>query len=282
MTRGILLVANNNESIDYIMQACFLATRIKKYLNLPVSLITDTPEVIKIEYTEYFELFDSIISHSPITAYTTKTYRDGQFAEKPLKFKNSSRASVYDLTPYDETIVLDTDIILFNDSYLKCFEQQHDFLIYKNALDLGTERVSNDFKFISDSGVEFYWATCIFFRKTKENRVFFDLIKHIQENWDHYRLIYHISSGVFRNDFAFSIAIHIMNGFSSGRFAKEFPGKLMYTTDRSELVEITENSILLLLDRPDRLGCNTPLRVNDTTVHFMNKFSLDRFLKNDN
>lgn len=282
MTRGVLLVANNNESIDYIMQACFLANRIKKYLNLPVSLITDTPNIIKIKYNKYFDLFDKIIGYSPTVEYTIKTYRDGQFTEKQLKFKNSSRVNVFDLTPYDETIVLDTDIIIFNDCYLKCFDQKHDFLIYKNAMDLGSSKVCNDYKFISDQGIEFYWATCIFFRKTKENNIFFDLLQHIQENWDHYRLIYHILSSVYRNDFAFSIAIHMMNGLTTGDFAKEFPGKLMYSTDRSELVEINENSILLLLDTPEKLGRNTPLRLTNTNVHFMNKFSLDRFLKNDN
>lgn len=282
MTQGVLLVANNNENVDYIMQACFLATSIKKHLKLPVSIITDTPEVVKTQYSEYLKLFDNIINYSPTAEYTVKTYRDGQFNEKQLKFKNSARASVFELSPYDETIVLDTDIIIFNDTYLKCFDQQHDFLIYKHALDVGSEKISNDFKFISDPGIDFYWATCIFFRKTKENKIFFELLQHIQENWDHYRLMYHISSGVFRNDFAFSIAIHIMNGSTRGYFAKEFPGKLLYATDRSELVEITEDAVLLLLDRPDILGANTPMRLTNTNIHFMNKFSLDRFLKNDN
>jgi hypothetical protein len=282
MTRGVLLVANNNESIDYIMQACFSANRIKKYLKLPVSLITDTPDIIKTDYTEYFDLFDNVIGYSPTVESTTKIYRDGQFKEKQLNFKNSARVNVFDLSPYDETIVLDTDIIIFNDCYLKCFEQKHDFLIYKNAMDLGSNKMCNDFKFISDPGIEFYWATCIFFRKNKENKIFFDLLQHIQENWDHYRLIYHILSGVYRNDFAFSIAIHMINGQTQGDFAKEFPGKLMYSTDRSELVKMDENSILLLLDNPNKLGSNTPMRLTNTTVHFMNKFSLDRFLKNDN
>jgi len=282
MSRGVLLVANNNKSIDYILQACFLASTIKKHLKLPVTLVTDTPEKVKTVYSIYESLFDAVIEHIPATEYTIKTYSDGLFTDKQLEFKNSSRSSVFDLTPYDETIVLDTDMLLFTDDFLKCFEQKHDLLMYKHAFDLASTNSSKDFKFISDNSVDFYWATCVFFRKTKENKIFFDLIKHIQENWNHYRLLYQISSGVFRNDFAFSIAIHIMNGMSSGDFVKEFPGRLLYATDKSELVEITDDSALLLLENPNRIGHYTPMKVKNTNIHFMNKFSLDRLLKNDN
>jgi len=282
MTRGVLLIANNNDAIDYILQACFLAKRIKQHLNIPVTLLTDTPEKFNSTYSQYKALFDNILEHVPASEYTIKTYRDGVFKDKQLEFKNSSRASVFDLTPYDETIVLDTDILLCNDDFLKCFDQHHDFLIYKHATDLADDRSSTDFKFISDSGVEFYWATCVFFRKTTENKIFFDLVRHIQENWNHYRLLYQISSGVFRNDFAFSIAIHLMNGSSNGDFAKEFPGRLLYATDKSELLKISDDSILLLLEHTDKIGQYTPMRVTNTNIHFMNKFSLDRLLKNDN
>ena len=93
-------------------------------------------------------------------------------------------------------------------------------------------RNEKEFEFISDTSVDFYWATCIFFRKNPVNKIFFDLVQHIEQEWDHYRRVYQITSNLFRNDFAFSIAIHIMNGFQKGKFAKEMPGKMMYTTDR--------------------------------------------------
>lgn len=282
MTRGVLLVANNNESIDYILQACFSAKHIKKYLKLPVTLITDTPELMDVKYNEYMHLFDSIIKHIPSEEYTTKIYRDGVFNTTSLKFKNSSRASVFDLTPYDETVVLDTDVLIFNDNFLKCFNQQHDFLIYRDAVDVCYGRSDNEFKFISDSSVDFYWATCIFFRKTENNKIFFDLVKHIQENWNHYRILYQIATSVYRNDFAFSIAIHIMNGGSTGNFAKAFPGKLLYSTDCDELVEVYADGMLLLIEKLGMVNEQTPLKITGANIHFMNKFSLDRMIKNDN
>ena len=55
MSKGVLLFAFNNESINYIKQAIFCANRIKKYLDLPVSLVTD------INVTEVKDHFDSVI-----------------------------------------------------------------------------------------------------------------------------------------------------------------------------------------------------------------------------
>jgi hypothetical protein len=279
MSRGIVLIANNNESIDYIMQACFSAKNIKKYIGLPVTLITDTPTLIKTKYKKYAELFDNVIEHVPNVLPTTKTYRDGAFNSKTLKFKNLSRASVFDLTPYDETIVLDTDVLIFNNNFLKCFDQKHDLLVYRNAVDVCDSRSDNEFILVSDASIDFYWATCIFFRKTPENKIFFELVSHIQENWNHYRLLYQITIAVFRNDFAFSIAIHIMNGKSNGGFATELPGTMSYILDKDILLDIDNNKMKFLVEKQYYFGEYTLAKTTGIDVHVMNKFSLARFIE---
>ena len=60
MTKGALLIARNNETIDYVKQAIFLANRIKKYLNLPTSIITDSPDYLTELDTE--NVFDNVIT----------------------------------------------------------------------------------------------------------------------------------------------------------------------------------------------------------------------------
>ena len=47
MSKGVLLFAQNNEQIDYIKQAVYLAKRIKRFLDLPVSLVTDSKEYLE-------------------------------------------------------------------------------------------------------------------------------------------------------------------------------------------------------------------------------------------
>lgn len=268
MTKGVLVFARNNESIDYIKQAKFLAKRAKQYLGLPTTLVTDK------ELDD--DTFDNIIVETKEYQYTSKGYNNG-ISSTVLTFKNSRRSMSYDLSPYDETIVLDSDILICDKTYLNCFEQQEDFLCYKDSYDLGQLRNYHEFDKINDSSVDFYWATCLFFRKTKTNKIFFNLIKHIEDHYNHYRLLYNIQSQTFRNDFAFSIAIHIMNGHQKGTFAGAMPGKLYYTTDKDVLLNIKDDSCMFLLENPDT-NLFTPLRTKGITVHAMNKFSLQDVL----
>jgi hypothetical protein len=275
MTQGVLLIANNNSEINYIQQAIFLANRIKKHLNLPASLITNNVEYVK--KLELNNVFEHVISTKSITSYTTKKYRDGLIYQTALEFKNTDRANAYDLSPYEETLLIDTDLIVSDSMFLNCFKQNLNLMMYSNAFELSNWRDTSEFNYITDTGPKFYWATAIFFRKTSENKIFFDLVKHIQENWPHYKKIYQITSSVFRNDFAFSIAAHIMNGYTNSDFVKEMPGTLYYTTDRDELVSLTDNNFLFLVEKENQ--CEYfPVNIKNKTVHVMNKYSLERII----
>ncbi len=281
MSKGALLIANNNAEIDYIMQACFSAKRIRKHLKLPVSIITDTPELFETTYKKYKKLFDKIIAYNDKSIPSVRMYKDGGLYTKSLEFKNTNRSSAYDLTPYEETILLDTDLIIFNDSLLKCFSYSNDILMYKRAIDVSPFRKYNEFERISDAGVDFYWATCVYFKKSANANVFFELTKHIKENWNHYRLIYGVSSVLFRNDYVFSIAAHMLNGFSSGSFVKEMPGLLVFSIDRDEVLELTDTHVKFLINKTSNSESNVLVTVRDTNLHIMNKYNLDRIIKND-
>jgi hypothetical protein len=279
MTRGVLLFASNNSMIDYVKQAHFLALRIKKYMNLPVSIVTDTD--IKDKLPQYAPAFDKIIlTESMQASYTNKRYYDGSLSKRILPFNNGNRASAYVLTPYDETIVMDTDFIINNDILNNCFTQHKDFLIYKTATHVGTLSKPFEFERISDIGIEFYWATVFFFRKTTENKIFFDLVNHIKENYYHYRSVYQFNTAVYRNDIAFSIAIHIMNGYQKGDFVGILPGKHYYCIDRDILHTIDNETFTILVEKPDRLGEYLPVRFTESNLHVMNKFSLERAIDN--
>lgn len=278
MTQGVLIFARNNSQIDYVKQAYFLATRISKYMSLPVSIATDCIDYLKNSFPNYDTVFDKIIELPWLETANLRRYHDGTLSGKQLQFKNDSRSQAFDLTPYDETLLLDSDFIVSNNVLLQAFRQSKDLLLYKTGYDLANFRDCSEFEYISDAGVDFYWATAVFFRKTLENKIFFDLIKHIQENWMHYNSIFQINSNLFRNDFAFSIAVHIMNGYQQGDFAGNMPGKLFYTIDRDLLFEIKEDSFLVLVEKEKYLGEYTPIRFQGNNLHVMNKFSLNRII----
>lgn len=276
MSKGILVFARNNAKVDYVKQAYLVAQRAKEYLNLPVSIVTDSVNYARSNYPE--SAFDHII---PIDTsinenHGNRKYWDGSLVSNRLEFKNNSRPYAYDLSPYDETLLLDTDVVISNDTFLECFNQSHDFLIYKDAIDLSDIDRGQEFTRISDTSSDFYWATCVFFRKTKTNKIYFDLLKHIMENWQHYKNVFQMNLPYYRNDHCFSIGIHIMNGYQQGDFAKPMPGTLYYTTDKSLLWEVKDSELLFLLEKHNYAGEYVPVRIKGANVHVMNKFSLNR------
>lgn len=272
MTRGILVFAKNNSQVDYLKQAYFLAKRARQYLDLPVTVVTDGIKYVK-TFDDYDKVFDQIVEVDYTEGLSSKRYYDGSLAHRILRFKNDNRAKAYEYSPYDETLLLDTDIVIGDNKYLSCFDQANDFLCYRKAYDLAAHRDYSEFDYINDVGVEFYWATVVFFRKTEENEMFFNLVLHIQENWTHYRMMFDVKHATFRNDHAFSIAIHIMNGFQKGDFSKEPPGRLVYCTDRDVLVSINDNRYIFLVEKENHVG-EYVLVSYTGTVHIMNKFSL--------
>lgn len=278
MSQGVVLIARNNREIDYILQAIFLAKRVRKYLDLPTTIVTDNAEYLKENDAEQY--FDKIITVDNSIFYTKKKYRDGLIYQASLDFKNTNRSSVYDLSPYDETLLIDTDLIIADNTFLNCFAQKFDLLMYSNAFEIGGWRDTDEFKYITDTGPKFYWATAVFFRKTETNKIFFNLIQHIQENWIHYKKLYQISSPVFRNDFAFSIAAHIMNGYTDNQFVKKMPGTLYYTTDRDELVKINDDEFIFLLEKENQSEYFLS-KIKSKTVHIMNKYSLNRTISDN-
>lgn len=276
-SKGAFLIAKNNKHVDYLKQAVFLAKRIKKYLGIPTSIATDAMGYLESSFES--DIFDKVIPLDLDPEKNMRFFFDGSMSKRQAGFNNAGRAFAYDMSPYDETLLLDTDYIISNNLLKNCFDSNSDFLIYKDSYDVAKVRDETEFKYISETGVDFYWATCVFFRKTDANKRFFDLVKHIEKEWNHYRRVYQIRSSLFRNDFAFSIAIHIMNGFQRGDFAQPMPGKMYYTTDRDILWKLeNDDEMFFLVEKKNYLGEYTALRTKGQTIHVMNKFSLMRII----
>lgn len=276
MTKGAFLIARNNGYIDYVKQAVFLAKRIKKYLDIPVTIATDSPEYLKNQFGT--NDFDQVIELGWVDEINQRYFFDGTLTKRTASFKNEARANVYDLSPYDETLLMDTDYVISNDMLKSVFDSKSDLLMYKRSDDAAKVREEDEFYNISNTSVDFYWATVVFFRKTETNKIFFDLIKHIEEEWHHYRRVYQITSTLFRNDFAFSIAAHIMNGFKPGDFVGQLPGSMIYITDRDILWSMKDDSMVFLVEKKGYLGEYTAIKTSGQTIHVMNKPSLNRII----
>lgn len=276
MTTGALIFAQNTVGVDYVKLALFAARRVKEHLGIPVSLATDSTDWLKF-YPEHTEVFDKVI---PIVGNTNqqKRFYDGTLAYKTAEWKNLTRNQAYDITPYDRTLVIDSDYIINSDTLVKALNNDYTFQIYRKSFDLALNRDTSCFQRINQYSIPFYWGTVFIFEKTASTRSLFDLIEYIKTNWEYFRIIYKIDAPNFRNDFAFSIAIHIMNGNTEGDFAQELPGLMTYTLDRDIMVEMKDNKMKFLVEKAHYPGEYTLVSTNATDVHVMNKQSLTRFI----
>ena len=121
MSKGIVLFALNNERVDYFDLATFCALQAKKHLKLPVTIVTDRNTYDRKQ--EYFDVYDKVI---PIDINykhkSEKRFQNGFYDSVLVNYRNNARYQIYDLTPYDQTLVIDVDIIVGNDNWLKMFD----------------------------------------------------------------------------------------------------------------------------------------------------------------
>jgi hypothetical protein len=275
-TKGVVLFAHNNGRINYVRQAVYCARQIRRHLDLPTTLVTSTPEAL----TKSFKtVFKSVVTVETPVDSNIKTFRDARHKRFKSPWYNFNRADAYDVSPYDETIVMDTDYILANDSLLGCFKTNSDFQIWKGGHYINTVMSEWSIRKVSDGTIDMYWATVFYFRKTKKMNVFFNLVKHVRDNWDYYRYIYMIPTLQYRNDHAFSIAIHTMNGY---RPADEWPvappGNLYYSYDRDELQDFDGKTFTVFLADTSSQNNMSVTRLTKENLHVMNKLSLERFI----
>lgn len=266
MNQGVVLLAYNN-GLDYIAMAKNVANRVKNFLELPVTLITDS------KITD--NCYDKII-HLPDLSTNFKTFNDEDVKSK-LQWKNFNRSEVFHLSPYDHTIILDVDYIIQSNFLKKCLTLNKDLMMYKHSYNISGFQ-TNEFTFLNNFSIPFYWATVVIFRKTKKNELFFNYVRHIKNNWDYYKELYQIIDKKFRNDFAFSIALHIANGCISDESKYNIPGKLHYVTDKDSIMELQQTSCKFKVQDLNLIDNSYIVQSTNVDVHVMNKFSLLRCL----
>ena len=281
MTAGVVMFAHNNREINYGMMAYVSARYVEKNLKVPISLISDSGTINWLDKTDsnIKNVFDKIIltDEMPRVEVHDKRFYDGSLDYKKTKFNNAYRANVYDLTPYEKTLVIDTDVLIKNDRLKHIWNSDTDFMINSKHIDLAHDRDNSEFRRISEYTVDFYWATIFYFKKTEWTQTFFNLCQHIVDNYEYYRFIYQIAYHVLRNDFVFSIAIHIMNGFNNKTIPQTLPADMYYTFDRDELHTVNpDGTMIFLVQKKNSLGEYTLAKTHSQNVHIMNKYSFNR------
>jgi hypothetical protein len=281
MTKGVVLIAINNVNFDYIKMAEVNANLIRKHMQVPVTLITDHDGSYHPILKET-DVFDRVIVNTPNAVVNPRVFHDTVYHKVIDDFKNSNRTSVFELTPYDETLLLDVDYLILNDVLNNVWGSVEDVMINRDATSLLFNPLQGREYRLNDFGIRMLWATAVYFKKDSERaKLLFDMVNHVRETWEFYQLAYNFPNMMFRNDYAFAIAAHTIDGFVETDNIPALPDPVIYTaTDRDQLYRIDEKGLLFFANDPEQDWKFYPVRVTGINVHCMNKISILRNLDN--
>ena len=170
MTKGIVVLAQNNETDNYVEQSALLAMSLRHHNDVSISLITNdqVPE-------EYVSLFDKII---PIPF--------GDSAEDS-EWKVENRWKIYHASPYDETIVMDTDmLVLQNIDVWWDFLSNYEVFYTSNVLTYRGETANTSYyrKTFIDNDLPNLFCGLHYFKKSDFAQQFYTWLELVVNNWE--------------------------------------------------------------------------------------------------
>jgi hypothetical protein len=210
-SRGVVLFAFNTDTVDYELIAQRASRLITHSLGLPVTIITE-----------------QISKQTNVRV----GYANG------TQWFNGDRYRAYELSPYDETLLLDSDYLVLDNSLLKLLDTTVDYTIMTDNQNFNQSMTGN----MGEMSLNFVWATAVLFKKTQRSKLLFDLVGRIQNNYRYYSKLYNIRERNFRNDYAFAIADNIINGYVPSR---GIPWTMMTVDNTINRLEVKNNKIII-------------------------------------
>jgi hypothetical protein len=282
-TSGVCFFCYNNNELDYVKFAHIAAGYVKRNMkNNNTCLITDhgTYGWLKesVPYEVHDRLFDEVVIADVVHDNNIRKHFDSPWTNFSAQFSNSNKHDVINLSPFDKTLLLDTDYIVQNNFYDYIFDTKIPVSMHRKARYLEHQPPYLNEQQLNEAGIHHWWSTVVYFDKSDESRIFFDMWNHVKENWDYYSLLYQFPRGLFRTDFCVSIATHLLNGFNENNLTDDFMSVPMINMDqKDDLVEVKSmNDWIFLSHNRAEPWKNLLVRTENENIHVMNKRALSR------
>ncbi len=195
MDKGFVILAQNTEFVNYVRCAEMLACSIKKQMpDANVSLITDD-----IDSSEYF---DKVIA---------LPYGD---LDKQGNWKLVNDWQVYEASPYEYTIKLEADMYLPRSIESWWNVLKHRDLVVCSTIrnfkqDISKERFYR--RLIDENKLPDVYNAITYFKKSETAEHFFQVVKHIFENWPEFRATLKCNvTEPASTDWVYALAAHII------------------------------------------------------------------------
>ena len=246
MSTGALIYCFNSEQVQYHRTTNFCIELIKKNLSLPVTVVTNNTTKDNITGADSLVLIDNQKNNQ-------RFYKD-----RTIPWYNLERSRSYDYSPYDTTVLLDSDYFVYTKNLLETINSSYEFLLHDRVHDL-TGR--GNFEYNNRSMIPLVWATVTVFKKTPKVKKIFDMIKHIQQNYSYFCKLYRIDFANFRNDYAFAMALNQLDGFNQQYF---MPTAMSMIPTDTKVLKIDHTGIVFQYDKFVNL-------VTEQDVHVLDK-----------
>lgn len=254
MTTGATILAFNNGVIDYAALAAWSAHRIKRWLNIPVCVITNVTDVDPV--------FDYVIQ----VAALGNSRRYFEDLKTSVTWHNANRADAYDLTPWDRTLLLDADYVVNSSSLKVLLNSNQTFLCHRYATDLARGSRLDNLNWFGRYRFPQWWATVMMFQRCDETQHIFSAMRMVRDHWEHYRTLYAIANPTYRNDHALSIALGIATGHTLK--TNDIPWNLQSVLPEDELIRIDDDTFDVACQVNDH---KRYVRIRHTDFHAMGK-----------
>lgn len=205
MSKGFLIFAANTDDVNYVDQAYALALSIKHTQQEINSISLVTNDVVP---SKYCRVFDQII---PIP------WDQG---EPVSRFAGEHRWKLFHVSPYDETMVLDSDMLLLEDitnwwRYCSNFNLKFCSRIKNYKLE-GVEDLVYRKTFVSNKLTNPYFALH-YFKKSQQALEFYKTLEFVCKNWEWFYDLFAKDNwqDVLSMDLATAIAIEVTGFYES-------------------------------------------------------------------
>jgi hypothetical protein len=202
MSKGYLIFAQNNKNDDYIKMAYILALSIKvtqQEVN-NVSLVTDIVDVVP---QHYRDVFDNVIA--------LPWNDDSYFSE----WKIENRWKLYLISPYEETVILDSDMLFLTDvsHWWDYLSKHHDMCFVTKALTYRNELSDDSYyrKAFIENNLPNVYSAFFYFKKSQEIAIFWETVKNIVRNWKEFyvKFLPHSMPKHLSMDVVFALAVKL-------------------------------------------------------------------------
>ena len=283
-SKGICAFAYNNDEINYVLIAYICALHVKTHLKTnDFCLITDdgsinyAKQLIGVEKLN--QVFDSIlVTDDPrknSTSVNIRTHFDSPWTEFRAPFINNNKHEVFDISPYDKTILIDLDYLVMSNMLDSYFELNSPIGMFSFAKNVRGDNALWREIWLHDLGIKMKWSTVILFDKSDTAKTFFNLWEYVKDNYNYFKFLYKFPAGLYRTDFCVSIACHIMSNSRDSDW-HDFKDIMYFSDQKDEIYDFNKGTYNILANNQKENWKDIPVAWKDVDIHMMNKRAVDR------